>query len=380
MSAQRPRPPATGGGSRGWVIGRVAGAPVILTPTWLLAAVLLTAAFAPSVRNATGLGNGAYVVALAFVVLLFGSVFAHELAHGLVGRARGQHPTEFVLTLWGGHTAFRGAASSPATAALVAFAGPATNLLLGGVFYALSRLTPEQSLAQWLLWSGAFSNAFVAVFNLLPGQPLDGGQMLESAVWAGTKDRTRGTVAAAWTGRVVAVLVVAWALLPDLVAGRQPSLFTVVWAVLIGGFLWSGATAALRGARQQRMVRVLTVASVGRPAVAVGHDESVATAGARAAAAGAGEVVVVAPDGRPAAYVDTAAAAAVPRERAGLTSVSAVSVPLPVGAWVDGRLQGESLLRALSEASRLSPVLVALVDGRVVALVRTADVVAAIRP
>jgi len=380
VSAQRAGNAPARGGTRGWVIGHVAGAPVIVTPTWLLAAVLLTAAFAPSVRDATGLGSGAYLVALVFVVLLFVSVFAHEVAHGLVGRARGQHPSEFVLTVWGGHTAFRGAAGGPGTAALVAVAGPVTNLVLGGVFLGLSRVAPDHSLAQWLLWSGAFSNGFVAVFNLLPGLPLDGGQLLESAVWAGTRDRTRGTVVAAWTGRVVAVVVVLWALVPDLAAGRSPSTFTVIWALLIGSFLWSGATAALRAARRQRLVRVLSVRSVGRPAVAVGHEESVAVAGARAAAAGASEVVVLSPDGRPAAYVDTAAAASVPAERAGLTSVASVSVPLPVGAVVDGRLEGEPLLRALSDASRLSPVLVALVDGRVVAVVRTADVVAAIRP
>lgn len=362
------------------MIGRVAGAPVVLTPSWLLAAVLLTAAFAPSVRNATGLGAGAYLVALAFVVLLFASVFAHEVAHGLVGRARGQHPTAFVLTLWGGHTSFRGAAPTPASAALVAAAGPLTNLALAAAFLGLSNLAPDDSLARWLLWSGAFSNGFVGIFNLLPGLPLDGGQLLESAVWAGTKDRSRGTAAAGWTGRVVAVLVVAWGILPPLVVGRTPSLFTVVWTVLIGTFLWSGATAALRAARRHRVVTALTVAQVGRAAVAAGHAESVAAAGARAAAAGVGEVVVLSPDGRPAAYVDTQAAASVPREQAGLTPVTAVSVPLPAGAVVDGRLAGEPLLAALGQAARLSPVVVAVVDGQPVALVRTADVVAAIRP
>jgi Zn-dependent protease len=362
------------------VIGHVAGAPVVLSPSFLLAAVVLTAAFAPSVRAQLGLGSGAYVVALAFVVLLFASVFLHELAHGLVGHARGQQPTAFVLTLWGGQTSFRGAAATPATSALVAVAGPVTNLVLAGAFFAGAHAVPSGGLVQWLLWSGAFSNGFVGAFNLLPGLPLDGGQLLESAVWAATKDRAKGVVAAGWTGRVLAVAVIAWAIVPGLLRGAAPDLFTVIWTVMIGMFLWSGATAGLRAARQQRAVRVLTVQSVGRPAIGVGHDESVATAGARAAAAGASEVVVLAPDGRPAAYVDTAAAASVPRERAGLTPVTAVSVPLPVGAVVDGRLTGEPLLAAMSEASRLSPVLVALVDGRVVALVRTSDVVAAIRP
>lgn len=377
MSTNRPAPSAT---PRGWVIGRVAGAPVVLSPSFLLAAVVLTAAFTPTVRSATGLGAGAYVVALVFVLLLFGSVFCHELAHGLVGRARGQQPTAFVLTLWGGHTSFRGAAPTPASAALVAAAGPVTNLLLAVVFLGLSRLTPDGSLTQWILWSGAFSNGFVGAFNLLPGLPLDGGQLLEAAVWAATKDRTRGTVAAAWCGRVVAVGFVAWAVVVPMAAGRTPSFFTIIWTVMIAMFLWSGASQVLRGAHQQRAVRGLSVQGIGRPAVAVGFQESVAAAGARAAAAGASEVVVLSPDGRPAAYVDTAAAASVPREQAGLTPVTAVAVPLPVGAVVDGRLSGEALLAALSEASRLSPVLVAMVDGRVAALIRTPDVVAAIHP
>ena len=353
---------------------------MVLSPSFLLAAVVLTAAFAPSVRSATGLGAGAYVVALVFVVLLFGSVFCHELAHGLVGRVRHQQPTAFVLTLWGGHTSFRGPAPTPGSAALVAVAGPVTNLLLAGLFLVVSQLAPDGSLAQWILWSGAFSNGFVGIFNLLPGLPLDGGQLLESAVWAATKDRTRGMIAAAWSGRVVAVGVVLWAVAPAALTGGTPSFSTLIWTVLVAMFLWSGASQVLRGARQQRQVQGLSLERIGRRAVAVGYQESVAAAGARAAAAGASEVVVLSPDGRPAAYVDTAAAASVPREQAGLTAVTAVSVPLPVGAVVDGRLFGEPLLAALSDASRLSPVLVALVDGHVSALIRTPDVVAAIRP
>jgi Zn-dependent protease len=353
---------------------------VVLSPSFLLAAIVLTAAFTPSVRAATGLGTGAYLVAGIFVLLLFGSVFCHELAHGLVGRARGQQPTAFVLTLWGGHTSFANAVPSPGSAALIAVVGPVTNLVLAGVFVAIAREVPDSSLFRWILFSGAFSNGFVGVFNLLPGLPLDGGQLLESLVWALTKDRMRGMVAAAWSGRVVAVGVVAWALLWPIAQGVTPSFFTVIWTVMVAMFLWSGASQVLHGARQQRAVRGLSVQGIGRPAVAVGFQESVAAAGARAAAAGASEVVVLSPDGRPAAYVDTNAAASVPREQAGLTPVTAVSVPLPGGAVVDGRLVGEPLLAALSEASRLSPVLVALIDGRVAALIRTPDVVAAIRP
>jgi len=362
------------------VIGHAAGAPIVLAPSWLLAAVVLTLLFAPTVRaRAEHLGALVYVVALAFVVLLFASVLVHELAHGLVARARGQQPQEFVLTLWGGHTSFGAGAPSAGTNALVAVVGPLANLVLCGVFLVLARALDDGGVVGLLLYSGAVANGFVGLFNLVPGLPLDGGRVLEAAVWGATGVRHRGTIVAAWAGRVVAVGVVAWALLLPLSRGLQPSLFNVVWAAVIGAFLWSGASQALRGARTQRTVDAITLATIGRRAVGVAHTDSLAHAGAVASAAGAAEVVVLAPDGRPAAYVDRQAAASVPPEAAGTTPVTATSIPLPVGAVVDGRLAGGPLVAAVGQASRLSPVVVATVDGRVVALVRTSDVVAALR-
>ncbi|GEA80473.1 site-2 protease family protein [Cellulomonas uda] len=367
--------------TQGWVIGHVAGAPVILAPSWLLAVAVLTALSVPAARALTGLdGSAVWVVALAFVVLLFVSVFLHEVAHGLVARARGQQPHEFVLTLWGGHTAFGGAAPTPATNALVAIVGPAVNLALGALFGVLLVLdvAPRGTVVWALLWSGAVTNGFVGLFNLLPGLPLDGGRVLEAVVWAVTGSRYTGTVAAGWVGRLVAAGVVVWALWVP-VSGGGGDVLDVMWAVLIGAFLWAGASGAIRGARAQRNVEGVTVESVGHRAVTVGHADSLAHAGSVAAAAGVADVVVLAPDGRPAAYVDRAAAASVPPQAAGTTPVTAVSVPLPVGATVDGTLVGQELLRDLARATRLSPVVVALVDGRVTSLLHANEVVAAIR-
>ncbi len=366
--------------SSGWVIGRVAGAPIILAPSWLLAAVVLTLLFAPTVRSwSPGLGGRVYAVALVFVVLLFASVLVHELAHGLVARARGQQPQEFVLTLLGGHTSFGVAAPTAGTNALVAVAGPVANLVLGGAFLAAANAVGTGSLLGLMLFAGAFSNGFVGVFNLLPGLPLDGGAVLQSAVWAATGNRHTGTVVAAWCGRVVAVGVFAWAFVLPFAQGRQPQLTDAVWGALIGAFLWTGASGAMRGARTQDAVDRLTVETVGHRAAAVGHTDSVAHASSVAAAAGADEVVVLAPDGRPAAYVDRAAAAGVPAHAAGTTPVTSVAVTLPVGSVVDGALTGRDLLDAVGRAAQHSPVVVAVTDGRVVGLVRVADVVAALR-
>ncbi|GMA26126.1 hypothetical protein GCM10025864_38850 [Luteimicrobium album] len=223
----------------------------MVTPSWFVAAAVLTVLFAPTVRYVSpDLGVGTYVVALAFVLLLFLSVFLHEAAHALVARARGHEVHELALTLWGGHTAY-GGGGGPLDAFLVAVVGPVTNLVLAGAFWAAFQpVRGDASIAGLLLYAGAFSNAFVGIFNLLPGLPLDGGQMLESAVWGGTGNREKGTVAAGWVGRAVAVAVIVWAVGVPLARGGQPSLTTVIWGVLIGGFLWQGPRRPWRRARR----------------------------------------------------------------------------------------------------------------------------------
>ena len=168
------RPPARR--SSGWVIGRAVGAPIILAPSWLIAAVVLTLIFAPTVRARADLGALVYVVALGFVVLLFASVLVHELAHGLMARARGQQPREFVLTLWGGHTAFGGATPTPASSALIAVVGPIANLAARRPGSSRSRRASRRTASSGCcVWSGCLTNAFVGLFNLVPGLPLDGG-------------------------------------------------------------------------------------------------------------------------------------------------------------------------------------------------------------
>ena len=369
-------------GTAGWVIGRAAGAPVILAPSWLVAAAVLTALFAPTVQNlAPGIGRAAtYLVALTFVVLLFVSVFLHELAHGFVARANGMEVREFAITLWGGHTAFGGADATPGSSALIAVVGPLTNLLVGVLCWVVAQASPAAGLVGIIAYSGAFANAFVAVFNLVPGLPLDGGRVLEALVWRMSGDRGRGTVVAGWVGRIVAVGFVAVAIGYPFLRGQQPDLFTIGWSALIGAFLWSGASQAIRGAQSQRVLDALTVADVARPAVGVPFTVTIAEAEAVAVAAGLGQVVLLAPDGRPAAYVDPEAAAAVPVEARPRTGVQAVAVPLPVGAVVDGRLTGPELVRAIGQVSRFAAAMAVVVDGQVTGLVFARDVVVALRP
>ncbi|QTE30773.1 site-2 protease family protein [Pengzhenrongella sicca] len=369
-------------GTKGWVIGHAAGAPVILAPSWLVAAVVLTMLFAPTVRSiAPEIGDTTtYVVALSFVVLLFVSVFLHELAHGFTARACGLQVREFAITLWGGHTAFGGAASRPGASALIAVVGPLTNLVVAGACWLGALAAPDGGLLGVIAYLSAVANAFVAAFNLIPGLPLDGGRVLEALVWRVSGDRIRGSIVAGWAGRVVAVVFAVWAVGLPLLRGEDPDLFTIGWAALIGAFLWSGATGAIRGAQSERTIGALTVAAIARPAVAVPLSASVAFAESALVSAGAAEVVLTGPDGRPVAYVDAAAAAAVPGPSRAVTAVHAVAVPLPPGALVDGRLVGAELVRAVGQGARTSPALAVLLDGQVTGLIFATDVVAALNP
>ena len=95
----------------------------------------------------------------------------------------------------------------------------------------------------------AFGNLLVGALNLVPGLPLDGGRVLKAAVWQLTGSVHRGTVVAAWGGRVTAFAVLLWPVAQEPLFGIEPDLFDFLLAFVIGFFLWNGATAALQTAR-----------------------------------------------------------------------------------------------------------------------------------
>jgi Zn-dependent protease len=329
-------------------------------------------------------------------------VFLHEAAHALAARARGQNVTELAVTLWGGHTAYTGGLGRPLDGFLVAVVGPLTNLALAAGFlfaYQVSSAMDGYQAASLmdllqgsqvmdvptlLLYAGMTSNAFVGAFNLLPGLPLDGGQILESVVWAVTGKRTTGTVVAGWAGRVVAVGVLLWALVVPYLRGVTPDITNVLLSALIGAFLWAGAGAAITNGRRREAVDGLTAAGLAGPAVLVPLGSTVADAlDARAAAAGGGTpshyVVVVGHGGVPIAVIDGGAVTAVPESARGVTLVDAVAVPFVPGSAVPPELSGTDLLTQLAQRSggaRLVPV---VDDSRVTGVLDLADVARAIR-
>ncbi|MEY8815540.1 site-2 protease family protein [Micrococcus luteus] len=309
-------------------LGTIAGAPVRLSWSWLLIAAVITLAFGPQIQRALpSLGGGGYGVALGYAVLLALSVLVHEAAHALTGRAFGQRTEEIALTLWGGHTQFRSPSARPLDTVLTAMAGPAANLVLAGLAHLAARAVAGPSVLALLLEVTVWANLLLAAFNALPGTPLDGGRMVESAVWAATGSRARGVEAAGWAGRVVAVGVLVAVLGPPILAGRAPDLFVVVLAAWVALTLWRGADEAVRHGRWSRRLEALRLEQVEAPAIALPEHLSVAEALAQADG-GRRAVVAVDGAGRPRGVLDLAAAAGLTPARRTTTALAAVAVAL----------------------------------------------------
>ena len=364
----------------GWQIGRLIGVPVVLARSWFVVAAAVTFLFGPVVARANpDLGTGAYVVAFGYAVLLMLSVLVHELAHAVMARATGLPATRIVLNLWGGHTQFEAESSSPARSFGVAVVGPLANGAIAvAAWLALPVIAPT-GVAYLLVSALALTNAFVALFNLVPGLPLDGGRMLEAVVWRFSGDRSTGTLVGGWAGRVVAVALVGWFVLRPLLLGMQPDLISVIWVAMIGALLWQGATQAIRHSGVRRRLSVASVASLITPAVGVPMQVSVEHALQRASASGVRDVVLLDPDGAPAGVLDAAAVAAVPVARHALVPAASAARAMPPGAVIDVRLVGQPVLAALSALPGEEFAAVDQ-DGRVVGVLRAADVVAAVLP
>lgn len=369
MTSSRPTERHT----RGWRIGSLGGAPVIVTAGWLLIAVVLVALIGPWLQRRLPLGPLAYAWALAVPVLLFISVLAHELSHGLAAKARGIQAREYVITLWGGHTSFGAGLRRPADSAIVSVAGPAANVLLALIGWAMHGAV--NGMSGLAVSAFTYTNAFVAVFNLLPAMPMDGGKLLEAAVWRITGNQLRGTLLAGRTGQVLAVTVVVVTLGAPLLQGYRPTVSTAIWAVLVGVILWNGAHGAVRYAQAQLRAEDVNLLALAQPAVAVENTATVADVDAALAARSAGAVVVV-QNGHPGAVISPTALAAVPAAARMSTAVSAVATPLSQGATLS-QWYGPGAVAQVARAAKAGAKTIVLADPQhgVVGIVPVAAIV-----
>jgi Zn-dependent protease len=361
-------------------LATIGGVPVYIGRTWPIIAVFIVATFGPQIKNSLpDLGLGAYAVALAYTFLLLVSVLAHEAAHAVVATRVGYRVNRIVADLWGGHTAYDSSTSRPGASALVAIAGPAANALLALVGWLAVPLV-SGDMSSLLLRAMWFTNAFVAVFNLLPGLPLDGGFLVDSLVWRITGRRESGLIAAGWCGRAMTVLVVLWFVGRPLLSGQRLDVVNLSWVLFIGAFLWVGATNAIRAGRGGRLLAGIRIDSVWRRAASVPAHASAAQALALRASGPDGTVVLVEDDRRNAiGLLDDEALSAIPEQSMGSVAVTSVMRQQPDG-WVVEATPDQSIATVVMTMQHLGigAVPVRGPDGRIGGIVLAGDLDAAL--
>jgi Zn-dependent protease/CBS domain-containing protein len=236
-------------------VGRVAGIEVRVDSSWVVIALLVTYSMylRLSILYRDLSTGGAVGLAILSALLLFGSVLVHELAHALVSQARGIRVQDITLFLFGGATRARVESRGPDDEFLIALVGPLTSGLLAGLFWIIAGLgrdllsTPLAGTLGYLAWT----NLLLAVFNLVPGFPLDGGRLLRSAIWKATGSLSRATRVASVAGQAVGWLLVAggvvWLLAGDLAGG--------IWFAFIGWFLVQAARSSYQDLQLRQLLR-----------------------------------------------------------------------------------------------------------------------------
>jgi Zn-dependent protease/predicted transcriptional regulator len=245
-------------------LGRIAGIQVGINASVFLIVAILVGGLATGQLPAAfpGRGIAAYVIAAIVAAALFlTSLLAHELAHSVVARRNGIQVESIVLWLLGGVAQLRGEAKTPRADFRIAIVGPLTSIGLAIVFGlaggALSLLGVGGLIGGVLAYLAA-ANAMLAVFNLIPAAPLDGGRVLRAALWRWRGDRQAAAVNAARAGRFVGFAMIALGAL-QLVTGQG---LNGIWLALIGWFLVSAATAEEQQARVGGRLAGVTVGQV----------------------------------------------------------------------------------------------------------------------
>jgi len=238
-------------------LGRLFGIQVRLHFTWFIIFVLVTV----SLVYPNWLHLLSWIMGIATSLLFFASVLAHELAHSLVGRVNGVTIKSITLFIFGGMAHMTREATMASAEFKMAAAGPACSLAIGGLFGLLWFLTrgilePLAIMALWL----AQVNVLLALFNLIPGFPLDGGRVFRSILWRSTGNYVRSTRIATRVGRGVGYLfilggIVMMFLLPQ-------AWFNGLWLAVIGWFLESAASASYRQVQWREALQGFTAADV----------------------------------------------------------------------------------------------------------------------
>ena len=357
------------------MIARPFGIPVFISPYWFLVAAVLVVLYSNTNTLSGSVQNSVprYLVAVAFVVLLYLSVLIHELSHSLVARGFGLPVRRILLYPLGGFSEIEQEPPTPGQEFLVSAAGPAMSLALAAIGYGIDVLAHPVGIPHVLIDRLILANAVVGVFNLLPGLPLDGGRLLRAGLWKLTGRSGYSTVLAAWAGRVLALaLVVVVVTQGSATFGVAGGGYYGLWLIAIAAFMWMSASQALRSARIRERLPALQARALARRAIPIPSNLPLAEAIRRADAAQARALVVVDHEAKPIAIVNEGAVIATPEQRRPWIDAGSLARTLDPDMILSADLSGMDLVEAVRRAPA-SEYLLVEPSGQVYGVLATVD-------
>lgn len=244
-----------------WQIGSFFGIPFYLDTSWFIIVGLVSLANATEI-NQQILGNNQIwlggILGLLLALLLFASVLLHELGHSLAARTQGITVNSITLFLFGGVAAIERESKTPLGAFWVAIAGPLVSFALFIIFWIIGNLGQQWLILRYFSQNLGQINLFLGLFNLIPGLPLDGGQILKALIWKLSGDRLVGVRWAARSGQGIGLIGVALGSISLFVIGDAGG----AWLALVGWFVWRNANAYERTSNLQSGLKMIRATEV----------------------------------------------------------------------------------------------------------------------
>jgi Zn-dependent protease/predicted transcriptional regulator len=243
-------------------LGRIFGVEIGLHYSWFIIALLITLSLASqfSLNNPDWSDSLRWGVAIVTAVLFFAAIVIHELSHAVVAKARGLPVRSITLFALGGVAEIEKEAADAKTEFWMGIIGPITSFVIGAICLGITMTLgwsppefPQQPLPAMLMWLG-YINIVLAIFNMIPGFPLDGGRVLRAIAWWITGDAKRATTIASRVGQVIAFAMIVFGIFQFF----RGAGFNGLWITFIGWFLLSASresqaqvaiTEGLRGVR-----------------------------------------------------------------------------------------------------------------------------------
>ena len=239
----------------GWKVGRIAGIEIRIDPTWTFIFFLVGYSFFLTLEQEFAETSTGALVGLAGVMttVFFASVLLHELAHAVVAQGRGVEVRGITLFLFGGATHAKLDTQQPRDEFVIAAVGPVTSAAIAAMLWTfvelLSDVLPDE--LAFAIGRLGWINLILAVFNLVPGFPLDGGRLLRSLVWERTGDVVIATRIASQAGQLFGYFLIGVGVFEVLVGGFVGGL----WLAAIGWFLNQAAQLSYSQLRIRRLLR-----------------------------------------------------------------------------------------------------------------------------